>query len=76
MKCSTDKILIYGAGVIGSIYAARLSEYGYNVTVLARGKRLSELRKNGLLHEKNGIKSVCVKVVSEVSKTKNSILSF
>lgn len=32
-------VLVYGAGVIGSIYAARLQETGYNVTLLARGKR-------------------------------------
>jgi lactate dehydrogenase-like 2-hydroxyacid dehydrogenase len=29
-------ILVYGAGVIGSVYAARLQEAGYHVTLLAR----------------------------------------
>ena len=47
------KILIYGAGVIGSLYAALLSEAGYNVSVYARGKRLESLRNNGLLYKKN-----------------------
>ena len=42
------RILIYGAGVIGSLYAALLSRYT-KVTVLARGHRLSELRKKGLI---------------------------
>lgn len=42
------RILIYGAGVIGSIYAVYLSRSGCEVSVLARGRRLEELRKNGL----------------------------
>ena len=40
------KILIYGAGVIGSIFAAKLALSGQDVTVLARGKRLEELKEN------------------------------
>ncbi len=43
------KILIYGAGVIGSIFAAKLSLSGQDVTVLARGKRLEELRRSGVV---------------------------
>lgn len=43
------KILIYGAGVIGSIYAARLYEAGYNVTLLARGERFKSLKENGVI---------------------------
>jgi len=42
------KILFYGAGVIGSFYAARLSA-SHDVTLLARGKRLQNLRENGLV---------------------------
>jgi 2-dehydropantoate 2-reductase len=41
-------ILIYGAGVIGTVYAARLQESGQRVTVLARGRRLAEIRGRGL----------------------------
>jgi ketopantoate reductase len=33
------KILIYGAGVIGSIFAWKLTKNGYDITVLARGDR-------------------------------------
>lgn len=40
-------VLIYGAGVIGSIFAAKLCLSGQNVTVLARGKRLEEIRDTG-----------------------------
>jgi 2-dehydropantoate 2-reductase len=43
------KILIYGAGVIGSIYAAKLHEAGFNVTLLSRGKRYDSLKQNGVI---------------------------
>lgn len=43
------RILIYGAGVIGSIFAGKLAASGEDVTVLARGKRLEELRQNGIV---------------------------
>jgi 2-dehydropantoate 2-reductase len=45
------KILIYGAGVIGSVYAALLQESGCNVVLLARGALADALRMNGLLLE-------------------------
>lgn len=45
------RILIIGAGVLGSVYAARLLESGQQVTLMARGARLEELRKNGLVLE-------------------------
>ena len=43
------KILVYGAGVLGSLYAARLQESGQDVTLLARGERLAQLQKYGLV---------------------------
>ena len=43
------KILVYGAGVIGCIYAARLYTAGCNVTLLARGKRYAILKQQGLI---------------------------
>lgn len=43
------RILMIGAGVLGSLYAARLQETGQQVTVLARGRRLQELEQNGIL---------------------------
>jgi len=41
-------ILVYGAGVIGSVYAARLQQAGYNVSLLARGQRAVSLRTHGI----------------------------
>ena len=46
------RILIYGAGVIGSLYAALFAEAGYDTSIYARGKRLEFLKKNGLLYKK------------------------
>ena len=43
------KILIYGAGVIGSIYAAKLFDAKNDVTLLARGKRYENLQQNGII---------------------------
>ncbi|WP_434512145.1 ketopantoate reductase family protein [Desulfitobacterium sp. AusDCA] len=45
------RILFYGAGVLGSLYAAKLKEIGHNVTVLARGKRFAEIREHGIVLE-------------------------
>ena len=45
------KILFYGAGVMGSLYAARLRESGQDVSVLARGQRLADIREYGIVLE-------------------------
>ena len=45
------KILVYGAGVIGTLYAAKLREGGHHVTVVARGPRLTDVRRYGLALE-------------------------
>ena len=37
------RILIFGAGVIGSLYGALFAEAGYDVSVYARGRRLESL---------------------------------
>lgn len=64
----TKKILIFGAGVIGSVYAGRLALAGHSVSVLARNKRLQELELNGLLIFENGKKilKANVTVISEL----------
>jgi 2-dehydropantoate 2-reductase len=43
------RILVFGAGVIGSVYAAKLNQAGHQVALLARGNRLSELQTDGLV---------------------------
>jgi 2-dehydropantoate 2-reductase len=58
------KILIYGAGVIGSIFAAKLSLSGNDVTVLARGNRLEEIRREGIVLQSPGSRK------REVARTK------
>jgi 2-dehydropantoate 2-reductase len=40
--------LIYGAGVIGSIFAYKLKAGGNEVTILARGERFGYLQSNGI----------------------------
>ncbi|MBU2670816.1 hypothetical protein KOI35_45680 [Actinoplanes bogorensis] len=41
------KLLVYGAGVCGSLLAARLHEAGHDVSLLARGDRLTALQRHG-----------------------------
>ena len=63
-------ILVFGAGVLGSLYAARLKEAGHNVTVLARGQRLADIQRYGLVLEDalTGRQTTTpVRVVAEVS---------
>jgi 2-dehydropantoate 2-reductase len=43
------RIVVYGAGVQGSLYAARLYEAGHDVTLIARGARLGVLRVRGVV---------------------------
>ncbi len=43
------RILVFGAGVIGSVYAAHLLRAGHEVTMLARGRRLADLTESGLV---------------------------
>ncbi len=45
------KLLIYGAGVIGCLYAVMFSNAGFDTTIYARGKRLESLQNNGLLYD-------------------------
>ncbi|GAB7045125.1 ketopantoate reductase family protein [Catenuloplanes indicus] len=42
------KLLVYGAGVLGSLFAARMHEAGHDVALLARGARLAALRRDGV----------------------------
>jgi 2-dehydropantoate 2-reductase len=68
MKIENKRILIFGAGVIGSLYAGKMALSGQNVTILARGKRLEELQKKGLtlFSEKIGEENPEISVISEL----------
>ena len=61
------RILIFGAGVIGSLYGAILAEAGYDVSVYARGCCLECLTRDGLLYKRKGkIRKAPVRVLSKL----------
>ena len=45
------KILFFGAGVLGSLYASRLKQSGQDVTILARNTRLRDIKEHGIVLE-------------------------
>jgi 2-dehydropantoate 2-reductase len=67
MAVKQSRILIFGAGVIGSTYAVKFIKAGYQVTLLARSERLKTLRGNGLQYnEKDSIKCVKVAIIEKL----------
>jgi 2-dehydropantoate 2-reductase len=68
------KILVYGAGVLGSLYAARLKESGHDVIVLARGRRFDEIRAQGIVleHALNGKRTTTPVAVTAELKADDS----
>lgn len=54
------KILVYGAGPLGSLFASKLHQSGHEVALLARGQRLSDLIEHGieLIDTQTGQKTV------------------
>jgi len=67
MKVEKMKILFYDAGVMGSLYAARLKESGQDISVLARGQCLAEIREHGIFMEDASSKALIPKAVYEIS---------
>ena len=51
------RVVVIGAGVLGSLYGARLSAAGHSVTVVERGGRLIELQRGPILilNDENGV---------------------
>lgn len=45
-------LVIFGAGVLGSLYAALLKEAGHSVTLVARGRRYEDLMEHGIVLER------------------------
>ena len=61
------RLLIYGAGVIGSLYAALFAQAGLETSLYARGKRLETLQTDGLLYlDKRQIQKADVTILSEL----------
>ena len=42
------KILIFGIGGVGGYFGGKLAQAGFNVTMIARGNHLEEIKENGL----------------------------
>jgi 2-dehydropantoate 2-reductase len=64
MSLKQNRILIFGAGVIGSVYAIKFIEAGIDVTMFARSNRFKTLKENGLQYiEKGAVKSIKVNVI-------------
>ena len=65
------KILIFGAGAIGSIFAGILAKYGNNITILARGTRYQEIKSKGIVLRNaltNKTESYSVKCIDELQE--------
>jgi 2-dehydropantoate 2-reductase len=64
MSAKQDRILIFGAGVIGSMYAIKLIEAGFDVSLFAHSNRFKSLRENGLQYKEKGtVRSIQVNVI-------------
>lgn len=64
-----QRILVFGAGVLGSYYAAMLKEGGHDVTVVARGQRYRDIKEHGIVIEYCGSKertTTAVKVLDRM----------
>ena len=48
------RLLIFGAGVLGTSCAAKLQACGHDVTILARGRRAVPVRDDGLMVQQRG----------------------
>ncbi len=59
------RILVYGAGNIGSLYAARLAQSSQDVAILARGTRLEQIRQQGI---ERRVQSGQVVIIAKASK--------
>jgi len=65
-------IIIFGAGGVGSYFAAKLLEAGHEVLLVARGKHLEALQTNGLmlthptLHFSRAVKALDMEALSHV----------
>lgn len=61
-------ILVFGAGALGTLYAARLADAGNDVSILARGARLEQLRASGARIRKRGDRATLAAPVRAVER--------
>ena len=61
------RLLIFGGGVLGTFYAAKLQACGHDVTVLARGRRAVQVRDDGLVVQERGRR--CLRARASVIET-------
>lgn len=61
------RVLVLGAGVVGSVYAGGLLDAGHQVALLARGSRLVELRESGLVLQRADTREATTRTVVTVS---------
>ncbi len=75
LNIKQKRILIFGAGVVGSIYALRFAQSGLDVTLLARGERLKSIKNDGLRYNDNGvINHISINVIEKLED--NDIYDF
>jgi 2-dehydropantoate 2-reductase len=43
------RFVVFGAGAVGGVVGGRLAEHGHDVTLIARGAHLAEIRRHGLV---------------------------
>jgi len=66
------RILVFGAGPIGSYYAAKLHESGFEVSILARGQRYLDIKEHGVVLERFDTQEKAVHRVPAVQELKGS----
>lgn len=66
------RLVIVGAGAVGSILAAKLAHGGIDVTLVARGRRAAQLREQGLRIAGLEVVSAHVRVVEDASQIRET----
>jgi len=65
------RVLIFGAGVIGSTFGGLMALSGIDITILARNKRFKELQENGLLlkrYNQQEVQKININLISELEE--------
>lgn len=65
------RVLIFGAGVIGSTFGGLMALSGIDITILARNKRFNELQEKGLLlkrYNQREVQKININLISELEE--------